>query len=526
MSNTVRGTVYDADDPLKSGRLRLLVPSVYGDAPSGWAEPIVPPAKTFKPKYGDVMWVFFENGDTNRPIYSSTAEITADMIEATMVLASRIIVGDPNGQRFELNATDVIATDPDGQIVFSLSPGADMFFQLIDTTGDVVAAINSTGDAVFNDLDLTGVLTVDSGEVVVDGDTLTDILDEFPQGLVLFGSRQPTVTGISNEFGLMECDWTSPDQAELRWKHFETHVDLEFGGVDGDLVPVVVRIRYTKDGSTPNISSTLLRSWKIQGHGNTTEDFHLFARWLPDSKTDPDDPPITFKLLVTVEPLAHTIASINGPVDLYLYDVGPVPIPNVAKINTGHDDGNDGDTGEGGAHEPQHHTTTYAAVRAGCYQGDGDLEHTGTNLNQGFYSATNGNQKSAIWFPFNAIQNDLDGATISKVELYLYSNHWYYNGGGTSVIGFHSDTGDTVPSSWDSVSGKNTDAVTPRIQFPKPGSHWVDITDNSPNDWKNGGKTGVLLGPGPTTDKTYYGTFNGPGQSNKPLLRITYTTNA
>src|SRR4051812_24834679 len=111
MFSIVRGSVYDNVDPEGRGRLRLLISSVNGGEPTTWAEPVVPPAPTFKPKLGEVMWVVSENDALDKPIYFSTAEITAEMIEALLVLANRIVVGDPDGQRFELNPTEVIATD-------------------------------------------------------------------------------------------------------------------------------------------------------------------------------------------------------------------------------------------------------------------------------------------------------------------------------------------------------------------------------------------------------------------------------
>ncbi len=52
-----RGAVHDVSDPEKRGRLRLLIPSVLGSSPSGWAEPVLPVNVGYTPKLGDRVWV-------------------------------------------------------------------------------------------------------------------------------------------------------------------------------------------------------------------------------------------------------------------------------------------------------------------------------------------------------------------------------------------------------------------------------------------------------------------------------------
>ena len=69
-----RGQVADNDDPLKRGRLRVRVPAVLNEV-EVWALPCVPYAGPslgfyFMPEVGAVVWVEFEAGDTNVPIWS------------------------------------------------------------------------------------------------------------------------------------------------------------------------------------------------------------------------------------------------------------------------------------------------------------------------------------------------------------------------------------------------------------------------------------------------------------------------
>ncbi|MFP4598060.1 MAG: phage baseplate assembly protein V [Persicimonas sp.] len=70
-----RGKVEDNVDPLQMGRLRVSVPAVLGDGNVGWAMPCVayagPGVGSFAlPPVGANVWVEFEAGDPDRPIWA------------------------------------------------------------------------------------------------------------------------------------------------------------------------------------------------------------------------------------------------------------------------------------------------------------------------------------------------------------------------------------------------------------------------------------------------------------------------
>jgi uncharacterized protein involved in type VI secretion and phage assembly len=70
-----RGTVQDRDDPEQLGRLRLRVPSLLGDAVTGWAWPVAPYAGAghgffFVPQVGDLVWVEFAEGELDQPLWT------------------------------------------------------------------------------------------------------------------------------------------------------------------------------------------------------------------------------------------------------------------------------------------------------------------------------------------------------------------------------------------------------------------------------------------------------------------------
>jgi hypothetical protein len=72
-----RGTVLQNIDPMRKGRLQLVVPDVSSLVPTTWAEPCVPLAGPTGPPMGVYMvppigtgvWVEFEHGDPNKPVW-------------------------------------------------------------------------------------------------------------------------------------------------------------------------------------------------------------------------------------------------------------------------------------------------------------------------------------------------------------------------------------------------------------------------------------------------------------------------
>ena len=69
-----RGIVTDNTDPLMQGRIRAQIPSVLGDEQTGWALPCSPYGGDgvgffFIPPVGANVWIEFENGDLDFPIW-------------------------------------------------------------------------------------------------------------------------------------------------------------------------------------------------------------------------------------------------------------------------------------------------------------------------------------------------------------------------------------------------------------------------------------------------------------------------
>ncbi len=96
-----RGTVLNNVDPETRGRLMLTVPAVLGAIPSSWAEPCVPLAGPTGPPMGVYLvppigagvWVEFESGDPDYPIWSGCRWGAASDVPA---LAKAGNPADPN----------------------------------------------------------------------------------------------------------------------------------------------------------------------------------------------------------------------------------------------------------------------------------------------------------------------------------------------------------------------------------------------------------------------------------------------
>ena len=69
-----RATVFNNVDPEQRGRIQAIVPAVLGVVPSSWALPCMPIAGKQEgvymiPQVGAAVWIEFEQGDPNYPIW-------------------------------------------------------------------------------------------------------------------------------------------------------------------------------------------------------------------------------------------------------------------------------------------------------------------------------------------------------------------------------------------------------------------------------------------------------------------------
>lgn len=140
-----RGTVVNNIDPELRGRLLLMVPDVLGLVPSTWAEPCTPLAGPTGPPMGVYMvppigagvWVEFEHGDANYPIWVGCRWGTASDVPT---LAHAGLPVSPN---------IVLQTAGQNTVMISDLPGPTGGIMLKSTTGASII-VNDTGIYIQN----------------------------------------------------------------------------------------------------------------------------------------------------------------------------------------------------------------------------------------------------------------------------------------------------------------------------------------------------------------------------------------
>ncbi len=158
-----RGTVISNVDPMMLGRLMAQVPDVLGEIPSSWAMPCVPAAGIqmgmfFVPPIGAGVWVEFEQGDPDYPIW--TGCWWSDGQVPGLALAAPAPISHM-----------VVQTQLQNTLMVSDAPGPTGGILLKTMTGAMIA-INEVGITISNGQGATIVMagptvTVNQGALVV-----------------------------------------------------------------------------------------------------------------------------------------------------------------------------------------------------------------------------------------------------------------------------------------------------------------------------------------------------------------------
>jgi len=150
-----RGIVIDNIDPMQTGRLMVQVPDVSNILPSTWALPCLPFAGTQSgfyvlPEIGSAVWVEFEQGDPDYPVWvgcfwPTAADVPALALAGTPGLQQIVV------QTVSMNTLLISDTPgPTGGILLKSSAGAlisvsDVGITISNGQG---ATITMTGPAV------------------------------------------------------------------------------------------------------------------------------------------------------------------------------------------------------------------------------------------------------------------------------------------------------------------------------------------------------------------------------------------
>lgn len=148
-------------------------------------------------------------------------------------------------------------------------------------------------------------------------------------------------------------------------------------------------------------------------------------------------------------------------------------------------------------------STTFGAASGRSYGSSGSA-HSDSQMYQGYYSGTWGNNRSAIQFNYSAIQSLLAGKTVTGVTLRFKTQFSYYNDGMTAVIGTHNTATTDRPATWSDVHGEKTNRIR-KSGCTAGKTTSVALGRTIGNEFKAGTAKGIVFGPGPSTSKAYYG---------------------
>jgi len=169
LTGKYRGTVINNIDPEKRGRIQATVPDALSFIPSTWAEASLPVAGAtglamgtyFVPPIGAAVWIEFEHGDVNKPIWTGCRiESTADV-----PISAQRIIPPISGLALETMLKNSI-------VVSDLPPTPVTGGIVLKSTTGAMIVVNDTGIYISNGKGATIMLvgptvTINNGALVV-----------------------------------------------------------------------------------------------------------------------------------------------------------------------------------------------------------------------------------------------------------------------------------------------------------------------------------------------------------------------
>jgi hypothetical protein len=403
-------------------------------------------------------------------------------------------------------------SNDDGITGWRIEKTGDAYFYTV-TIGGSSYTISSTGEASFS------AVNVDT-DITIGGDSLLAILDTFPRGCIAIGNSGTWTVDSASTSGttallIARFDFgTVGDDRVYRY-----HVEYELVGTTTNDV-FRTTIRYTTDGTSPTTTSGILDGSEM----HVTIPAGKRVRVTVDTEWRPGADYDVVRSAVVIARSAGTgtayveLSDANTSMRASVEDIGQRSIATenavLSQISK-----------SSGAPDPDPvttHTKTYSATWSRSWNSSGsDVYETNGTIKQGYYSGY-GNGISWIGFDYSQIQTDLTGATVKKVEVYLYFWHWYYADGGTAILGWHNSSATSAPAYDDTRDAVDEKRVA---NWGRNVGKWVDISTDglfTLDGWRTGVHRGIVIGTGPSTSSLYYGKAYGNTETNEPKLRITY----
>jgi hypothetical protein len=448
----------------------------------------------------------------------ATGSITAALLEANMILTTTIIAGPSTGDHAVMSPTGfrVYANDPiDGvpNEVIRMGTDTNDFFGVVNGSGTLVASIDDAGGVHGSRGDF-------EADVTLGGKSVALMISESQQPVGSFRGTLPPSgggsfygpigAGTANRVGLAEVNGMliSGQRYRIDWQCVWTNVTAW----DEAVFSIHPKATTTSGSSTapaPLVTDTTTEQWLdfLSSAGN---------RWKTAQGSTEYTAAISgrHRFLLALRGGDSNAGAIHGisdsrfPVSMSINPLGPAK-PNTGQFSQG------GGTFSGGtppAAPPtptqQYDTGWMSPAGWRTFNGSGTERFDTAGPVQGWDpSGFNGDGKGYWWWSLPSISG-----TVDEVWVWLYSSHWYYNSGGTARLWpINAAAGSPGPTGPYDVGG-----------WPKPGSVQVNISGWAAYFHNNQGTNraiGVQVGPGGSTNLTYYGRFDGP--SARLLIRYT-----
>lgn len=467
---------------------------------------------------------------TQRSIGSQVIDsLTAGKITTgTLQAGTTINVGDPSGVHTQIGqgAVRIMRPDSDGVISPTINMGGvgrDVV-QIVDPdTGATIAGLGDDGSVVGQEI-IADSLTV-RGEKIGDPYDPDDLLWLFPRGTVGYRMSGDSAIAGQTALGVMEASRQVQGGRLYRVAFYGTLRHLN--SISGSSDSAYVWLFHTLNGTAPTIGSPVLHSItaKFLTSGNADLSQPLYMQTYANVGTDPDEW-YTLRVLMGFRRLGTAgtggiqviHSSGNQPPVLTIEDCGP---QGQSFMGQGQVSGGGGTPAGSSTPVPppaaptRDYVTPYNCTWGRTWRESGSLRtDVGADLIQG-RAATGGstNNYAMMGFP-SQVATDLAGATVSKIELYMYAHHWWYQSG-TAVIGVHGQV--SFPASF-SYSGQFLSSGWKRGE-----GRWVTLPKEWHAGFKSGAYRGISLGGNTSTSPSFYGKFYGYATARGPQLRVTYT---
>lgn len=448
---------------------------------------------------------------TTGMLVAGGARIGGDLLAETIRLSTRLIAGNPDGNHTLLDGLGMRvfrkpAGDADPIEVIKLGvDGAEDYLGVANSEGVLVAGINGEGGASFSEATIKG--TVSAGDLRVNGRTLGQILEEYAtREIVLHAMGQDYNPGGNHSYPAN----TSVPIVRLSYQN---------------------TTRFTKRIVVPSASIMV---------ETTGGDTWVWGAWKYSSSNNGSDPGVPTGLKTRTSGLAHSGQVLQHTSSEVEWSVPPggwirlhyelwagapfrVQYNSIFQWRVREESVRESASGvmrlekitpnvvSAPVTTRATHVKEYAPTWWQNYHYSSGAQFSGWNgmdkAGQGTYGSRT--LKSMIGFP--SMVDDLSGAGIEKIEVYVYMAHWWYGSGGTVGIGFHGAT--SAPAS--APSGQP--AVNARTS--KPGGAWVTVQSNLYGAFQSGFLRGIMLIPNKPGDPGDYGYAT----ASATRIRVTYT---